>query len=511
MANAASKAPHLQMIDIGKAFPGVVALDHVSFEAYPGEAHALIGANGAGKSTLMNVLGGVVRADTGEIRIGGQLVNVQSPLDAAAHGIAFVHQEMAMLPTLTVAENTHIGGFPGRGGLIDVKVIRERTDKALQRLGCKFTADTRVLYLSTGDRQMVETARALLSEPSIIIFDEPTSSLTSREKARLFDVIRGLKADGVTIIYITHFLDEVFQICDRATVLRGGRTVGSGPMQEMTTDRIVALMIGDVRIEEHAKPPDAMDQPRLKVTHLSRAGVLNDIDFTLYQGEVLGLWGLLGSGRTELARAIVGLDPRDTGTVEIHDGRDLREVRGLEAQRWIGMLTEDRRNEGLLQTLSVRDNMSLANLRALGGRTGFMNRAKESRNASELVDRLRIKISSLGQAVQTLSGGNQQKVVVGRWLQVNPRIFIMDEPTRGLDVGAKAEIRNIILELAGSGAAMLVIFSEIEEIMAVCHRYLVMHRGRIVKEMAGEATKAELMAAAAGVEMAVGPASVIDE
>jgi ribose transport system ATP-binding protein len=247
------------------------------------------------------------------------------------------------------------------------------------------------------------------------------------------------------------------------------------------------------------------------VRNLGRTGVLHDIDLTLHQGEVLGLWGLLGSGRTELARAIIGLDHRDHGSVEIDDGHGLRAVRGLEAQRSIGMLTEDRRNEGLLQPLSVTSNMSLANLRALSGRLGFVDRAHESRRAGELVERLRIKVSSLGQPVRTLSGGNQQKVVVGRWLQVNPRIFIMDEPTRGLDVAAKAEIRKIILELAASGAAILVILSEIEEIMAVCSRYLVMHRGRIVKEMPGDASKEDLMAAAAGVEMAAVAGGAADD
>jgi ABC-type sugar transport system ATPase subunit len=278
--------------------------------------------------------------------------------------------------------------------------------------------------------------------------------------------------------------------------------VGSGLMGEMTTDRIVRLMIGDLNVQQQSKAQTATGQPYLKVSNLGRAGVLQDINFTLYEGEVLGLWGLLGSGRTELARAIVGLDPYDQGKVEIHDGNGVRAVRGLEAQRWIAMVTEDRRNEGLLQPLSVKSNMSLANLRALSRPAGFVSPARETKLASELVDRLHIKISSLNQPVRTLSGGNQQKVVVGRWLQVNPRIFIMDEPTRGLDVGAKAEIRNIILQLAASGAAILVIFSEIEEIMAVCQRYLVMNRGRIVKEMSGNVTREDLMAAAAGVEMA---------
>ncbi len=495
--------PYLQMIGITKQFPGVRALSNVSLAAYAGEAHALIGANGAGKSTLMNILGGVIRADAGEIRIGGKPVAIHSPLDATANGIAFVHQEMAMLPTMTVAENMHIASFPTRLGWVDRNTMVERTRPILRRLGCQFSPDTQVQHLSTGDRQMVEIARALLSHPSIIIFDEPTSSLTSREKARLFDVIRGLKAEGVTIIYITHFLDEVFQICERATVLRGGEMVGSGVMQELKPEQIVHMMIGDLGVEVHQKALKAnLGEPVLRVTRLNREGVLKDISFILHRGEVLGLWGLLGSGRTEVARAIIGLDPIDSGQIEIHDGKTLRVVRPSEAQRWIGMLTEDRRDEGLLLPMSVKQNMSLANLRGLASRWMLIRDDEETRQASRLVKRLNIIISNLRQPVRTLSGGNQQKVVVGRWLQVSPPIFIMDEPTRGLDVGAKAEIRNIILELAEAGNAILVISSEIDEMIALCQRYLVMNRGQIVKELPGSATRNELMAAAAGVEMA---------
>lgn len=491
--------PYLQMSGITKQFPGVQALKNVDLEAYPGEALALIGANGAGKSTLMNVLGGVVRADSGEITIGGSAVSIHSPLDATEHGIAFVHQEMAMLPTLTVAENMHIASFPTRARLIDRRTMDERCARVLRRLGCGFTPDTQVQYLSTGDQQMVEIGRALLSQPSIIIFDEPTSSLTSREKARLFDVIRSLKADGVTIIYITHFLDEVFDVCERATVLRGGETVGSGLMRQMTIAQIVNLMIGDLKVDVHQKAQTGTKgEPVLRVTDLSRRGVLHDISFTLHRGEVLGLWGLLGSGRTELARAIVGLDPIDDGKLELHDGNSMRPVHPAEAQRWIGMLTEDRRNEGLLLPVSVKHNISLANLRALVSRWGLVNDEHETRLANQYVSRLNIMIASLAQQVRTLSGGNQQKVVVGRWLQVNPPIFFMDEPTRGLDVGAKAEIRNIILELAEAGTAVLVISSEIDEMMSLGHRYIVMNRGRIVAELPGNARKEEMMAAAAG-------------
>jgi len=495
--------PYLQMTGISKAFPGVVALSDVSLAAYAGEAIALIGANGAGKSTLMNVLGGNLKPDSGEILIDGRPVSIHSPLAAAACGIAFVHQEMAMLPTMTVAENMQIAAFPTRSALIDRQTMNERCGRVLQRLNCSFVPQTRVEYLSTGDRQMVEIARALLTEPRIVIFDEPTSSLTSREKARLFEVIRSLKSQGVTIIYITHFLDEVFQICERATVLRGGETAGSGLMSELTSGDIVQMMIGDLKVDAHDKQRTAQrDEPVLRVSDLNRAGVLTNVNLTLNKGEVLGLWGLLGSGRTELARAIVGLDPLDSGRVEVNTGQGLRRLHSDEARQWIGMLTEDRRGEGLLLRMSVKHNLSLANLRALTSRLFMVGNREEKRLADELVQRLGIKISSLEQPVGTLSGGNQQKVVVGRWLEVNPPIFIMDEPTRGLDVGAKAEISNIILELAEAGTALLVISSEIEEMMSVCHRYLVMNRGQIVAELPGSASKSDLMAAAAGASAA---------
>ena len=493
-------APQLEMRHITKRFPGVQALTDVSLEAYAGEALALIGANGAGKSTLMNVLGGVIRADDGDILLGGQPVDIHSPMDAVHHGVAFVHQEMAMLPTMTVAENIHISGFPTQAGLIRMSQMTGETEKVLDRLGCQFSAKTKVSELSAGDRQMVEIARALLGEPRVIIFDEPTSSLTAREKARLFDVIRSLKREGVIIIYITHFLDEVFQICERAMVMRGGESVGAGPLTELTTADIVRMMIGDVELQVNEKPQPAPDAPVvLRITGLSRAGVLKDVSLDLHQGEVLGLWGLLGSGRTEVARSVVGLDPHDSGTIELRVGGVFITVKGSEAQRWVGMVTEDRRNEGLLLPMSVKENISLANLRGLMNKWGLINQKREKESAEHFVERLNIKISSMKQPVRTLSGGNQQKVVVGRWLELNPPIFIMDEPTRGLDVGAKAEIRKIIFELAKSGASILVIDSEIVEMMALAGRYLVMNRGQIVAELPGDASKRDLMAAAAGI------------
>jgi len=490
----------LRMTKVDKKFPGVQALEGVSFDAYAGEAVALIGANGAGKSTLMNVLGGVVKPDSGEILINSEAAEIHNASDATKYGIAFVHQEMAMMPTLTIAENMFISTFPTQAGLINFKKTNELSAKALARLGCHFPPKTRVSHLSPGDRQMVEIARALLSEPKIIIFDEPTSSLTAREKKRLFDVISTLKKEGVTIIYITHLLEEVFSICERAYVLRNGEIVGGGMIKDLTYQKVVELMIGTKKVEEYFEHKTGkIGDVLLKVNNLNRKGVLYNINFELRKGEVLGLWGLLGSGRTELLRSIIGLDPIDSAQISIKENGTAKSIQPKEAKKWIGMVTENRREEGLLLPKSVLANISLANLRNMISKIWPMvNARKETTLAKKYVDRLDIKISSLEQKIATLSGGNQQKVVVGRWLERNPIIFFMDEPTRGLDVSAKAEIRKIISELAEEGAAVLVVSSEIEEIMSISDRYLVMSQGKIVKELTKQATRDDLIAAAAG-------------
>jgi ABC-type sugar transport system ATPase subunit len=493
--------PYLRMAGIKKSFPGVQALKGVDFEAYAGEALALIGANGAGKSTLMNVLGGVIQPDEGQINIQGEMVEIRDPLEAAAHGIAFVHQEMAILRTMTIAENLYIANFPTRNGLIDYPKARQLSQAVLQRLGHDFPVDTLLRDLSPGDQQIVEIARALLGNPRLIIFDEPTSSLTSREKERLFEVIRSLKKEGVTIIYITHLMDEVFGICERAVVLRNGESVGGGMLKDLTYEEIVRLMIGTADVSSYFRHRTAkVGETILKVSGLQQKGTLEDIHFELRQGEVLGLWGLMGSGRTELARAIMGLDSIDQGTLEIRTNGGLQSVRPQDCSKWIGMVTENRREEGLLLPKSVKMNMSLANLHALMSRIWpLVDNKREIEQTQTYIERLKIVIANLEQPVETLSGGNQQKVVVGRWLQRNPLIYIMDEPTRGLDVGAKAEIRNVILELADAGAAIILISSDIDQIMSMSDRYLVMNRGRITQELPYTASKDELIAAAAGV------------
>lgn len=493
--------PFLQMTGITKQYPGVKALQNVDFEAYAGEAIALIGANGAGKSTLMNILGGVVGQDEGTISIAGRTVEIRSASDAMQLGIAFVHQEMAILPTLSIVDNMYITRFPMKSGRIDYARAKEACRAVLARLGCELDLNTPMQNLSPGDQQLVEIGRALLGDPRIIIFDEPTSSLTSRERDRLFEAIHALKTQQVAIIYITHFLDEVFDICERAVVLRNGTSVGSGLIAELTHNDIVRMMIGETNLDAyqaqaHAQVGDVV----LSVKGLHRRNVLADISFELRAGEVVGLWGMLGSGRTELARAIMGLDAADGGEVLVRNPRsgDLTPLRTGMANRYIGMITENRREEGLLLPASTRHNMSLANLRALTSLGIFVNGRKETRLAQKYVDRLNIMISSLDQPVATLSGGNQQKVVVGRWLQRNPIIYIMDEPTRGLDVGAKMEIRNVIKELAEAGAGILLISSDIDEIMPMSDRFLVMSRGRIVETLPGDATALQLMTSASG-------------
>jgi ABC-type sugar transport system ATPase subunit len=486
----------LEMIGVSKTFAGVSALEdaHLSIEA--GEAHALMGANGAGKSTLMNILGGIVAAEGGEIRIAGRMASIASARDARANGIAFVHQELALLASMSVAENVLIEDLPRRAGLIDRAEMAARTQPLLDRLGCGFGPQDTVEKLGMGDRQMVEIARALASNPSILIFDEPTSSLSGREKARLFAVIRKLKAEGTAIIYVTHFIDEIFEICERVTVMRNGRIVGSGATPDFTPGDIVKLMLGDIHQADRLRvTPSSSGEPVLTVTGLSAGGFLDGVSVVLRVGEIVGLWGLLGSGRTEIMRSIVGLDPIDAGAIALRRNGALVPVSPHEAHQSIGFVTEDRRGEGLLLPLSVARNVSFGNMAAVAGRFGLIDRNRERTLATSLVERLKIKLNSVDQPVRTLSGGNQQKVVFSRWLASSPPIFFLDEPTRGLDIGAKSEILSLTVQLATAGAAVLIASSELEELMRVCDRYLIVQRGRIIGELGPDADRDALLAA----------------
>ena len=502
----------LQLDKISKRFPGNLALNEATLTVHPGEVHALMGANGAGKSTLMNILGGLLAKDSGRIFFEGAEVEIRNAAEAAALKIAFVHQELNMLLTMTVAENIFIGSLPSRARtpawIFDQAEALSGASKILQRLDCQFTADELAENLSTGDRQMVEIARAIKEEPRVIIFDEPTSSLTGQEKQRLFGIIRLLKAHGSMIIYITHFTDEVFEICDRVTVMRNGQTVSTGPVAESSPAEIVRQMIGHSTVTDAAskrtwEPEEMVAQPNqilVQANGISRSGVLNNIRLTLHEDEIVGLWGLLGSGRTELARALVGLDPIDSGELFLRaDGTGaLERIAPSKLSEITGFVTEDRRGEGLFLPLSVTENISLPSLSRFLGPGGIINRKRERIFGAEKAKTLKVKLTSPAQAVGTLSGGNQQKVVLARWLATEPRLLLLDEPTRGVDVLTKAEILDLAKAQARAGKSVLLISSEIDEIMRVSHRYLVLRRGEIVQELPRTATREELMTAASG-------------
>lgn len=488
----------LRMDGIAKAFGAVSAIKSARLEAHGGQALAVMGANGAGKSTLMNILGGVITADSGQISIDGAAITLRAPRDASRHGIAFVHQELTMFPTMTVAENIFIDGMPSKAGYIQMPEMIRQSEVLLTRLGCNISPKTPVEQLSIGDRQLVEIARALRHQARIIIFDEPTSSLSAPERERLFSVIRGLKAEGVVILYITHFLDEIFSICEQIAVMRNGETVWTSPMADVDPAMVVHLMLGIAEAEGRVRAPVvATGDALLSVSGLGRRGALQDIHFDIRPGEIVGLWGLLGSGRTELLRALIGLDPIDSGTIRWRDGGPASEITPADLHAHVGIVTEDRRGEGLHLPLSVAQNIALPNLRSLLNQSRLVGKDKEASLADEMIQRLQIKVSGRQQPVGTLSGGNQQKVVFARWLATNPRLFLLDEPTRGLDVSAKAEIMKLVVELAEQGCSCLIVSSEVQELMRVCDRYLVISRGRLIDDLPGSSSSETLMQAIA--------------
>jgi ABC-type sugar transport system ATPase subunit len=478
---------------ISKAFPGVVALDRAELTAYFGRVTALVGANGAGKSTLMNILGGIVARDSGEIIVAGQEAALRTPIESLQVGIGFVQQELNSLPTMSISENIFIDAFPLRFGGIDYKECNRRSQVLLQRLGAKLDPSATVGELSVGDRQLVEIARALRRDPKLLIFDEPTSSLSRRERERLFEVIRGLRTEGVAIIYISHFLDEIFEISDDLVVMRNGRTVFSGEISSLNERELVRHMMGARENEaplQKRRPADATEL--LRIEGLSRGDVFKDVTLTLKAGEVVGLWGLLGAGRTELLRAIIGLDPIDNGALSWSEAGRTTAISPAEVYRRTGFVTEDRRGEGLFLGMSVGDNIVMPNLRAIS-RFGLVLRNEQRRAAGAMITRLGIKVSAQEQKVATLSGGNQQKVVFARWLASAPKLLLLDEPTRGLDVDAKTEILRLVNELADAGTAVLLVSSELEELTRACDRYLVIIRGQIVAELPAGATREELV------------------
>ena len=491
-------APILSMIGIRKSFPGVVALDGVDLTLRAGEVHMLLGENGAGKSTLMKILGGAYRNDAGEIRLRGQAIEINSPRAALSLGIRVIAQELNLVPHLSVAENVFLGAAPTRlPGVIDWRRLRTETTALLADLGMDLDAATPVHQLSLAQRQMVEIAKALRGDAPILVMDEPTSALTSREVDNLFRLIARLVERGVAVVYITHRLDEVYRIGHRVTVLRDGRLVKTALLSEVTVGELVRFMANRDLGDHFPKRRQAPGRELLTVDGLGRRGALHDISFKLHAGEVIGIAGLLGAGRSELARVLAGADRRDAGSIA-RDGRAIQLRTPADAIRnGIGLLPEDRKAEGLVAELTVARNLALPHGRRLA-RGGFLPRRCEEKLAEPLVSELRVKAMPT-QQVRLLSGGNQQKVVLGKWLAGDARVLIFDEPTRGVDVAAKVEIYNLMNRLTARGAGIIMVSSELPELLGMSDRILVMHRGRIQAEIdAAEATEERVLRAALG-------------
>ena len=490
----------------GKRFPGVVALSGVDLALRPGEVHALVGENGAGKSTLIKVLTGVYQPDDGTLLLGGEPVRFGRPLDAQAAGISTIYQEVNLVPLLSVARNLFLGREPRtRLGLIDTRAMDARAAELLGSLGVHADVRRPLRTLGLGTQQMVAVARAVAAEARVVVMDEPTSSLEPREVATLFDVVGRLRSQGIAVLYVSHRLDELYRICDRVTVLRDGRVVHTGPLAELPRLRLVAAMLGrdldEVRREGSTRFDGASSvasgAPVLEATGLARRHVLDGVSLTVRPGEIVGLGGLLGAGRSETARAIAGAMAVDAGTVTVA-GRPVR-TGSVPAAMAAGvvMLPEDRKADGIVPGLSVRENIALAALPTLS-RAGIVSRARQDAIVDRFVTRLRIKASGPDQKVGELSGGNQQKVLLARLLARNPKLLLLDEPTRGIDIGAKAEVQGLIDELAAEGLGVVLISSEFEEVVEGSDSVVVLRDGRVVATLHGaEVTEDALISALA--------------
>jgi len=490
----------LEMRGITKQFPGVLALDDVSLDLREGEVHCLLGENGAGKSTLMKILAGAQPADAGDILIGGRPAAVTSPARARELGVSMIYQEFNLSPFLSVAENIFLGREPriGKTPFIDGARLRRDAEEVLRHMGVTLDVRLPVNRLSVAQMQMVEIAKAVSVNARILVMDEPSATLTDHELASLFTLIGELRGRGMGILYISHRLEEVFQIGDRATVMRDGRHVATRDVADLTREDIIRMMVGRELTEEFPKVSLPRGAERLRVEGLTRDGLFHDVGFSLHAGEIVGLTGLVGSRRTEVVRAIFGADRLSAGRVFV-DGREVAVSSPRDAiAHGVGLLTEDRKNQGLVLGMSVRENITLANLGELV-RGIFVKGGEERRVAEDFVRELQIKTPSVEQAVQLLSGGTQQKVVLARWLFTNAGILMFDEPTRGVDVGAKTEIFRLMNALLERGAAVLMVSSELPEVLGMCDRILVMHEGRLAGELSrAEATQERIMQLATG-------------
>jgi ribose transport system ATP-binding protein len=494
-------APLLEMRGIGKSFPGVRALSGVSLTVDSGEVLALVGENGAGKSTLMKILAGALQADEGEILIDGSVVRIGTPQEAQRLGIGMIYQEFTLVPQLDVPANISLGHEATRIGLLDATAARERAQHALDELGVEVQFDVPVSRLSVGQQQLVEIAKALATNARIIVMDEPSAALAGRETDRLFTIVARLRAAGVGVIYISHRMEELSRVADRITVMRDGQAVETRAAADFPPDDIIQAMVGR-RLDAHfpeLTPVTAEAAVRLEVRGLKRAGIVNGVSFSVRAGEIVGFAGLIGAGRTEILRSIAGADAPARGEVLV-DGASVRTGRiGSAIAAGIAFITEDRKAQGLVLGMSVRENVTLAHLSDFVDRDLLLDVARERAATVRMIDELRIRTPGTEQLARNLSGGTQQKVVLAKWLLGNARVFLFDEPTRGIDVGAKTEIYKLMLELTARGAAIVMVSSELPEVLGMSHRVFVIRGGKIAAEFGrAEATPDRVIAVAAG-------------
>jgi len=488
--------PVVSIRQLSKSFAGVQALDNCQFDLQRGEVHALMGENGAGKSTLMKVLAGVYQKDTGEILLDGHPVDIRSPRAAQSHGIGIIHQELTLMNHLSAAQNIFSGREPrGRLGVfLNEKALNEQARRIFETMHLQLDPRVRVGTLSVAKQQMVEIAKALSFDSRVLIMDEPTAALNNAEVSDLFRIIRQLKARGVAIVYISHKMDELQQIADRVTVMRDGRYIGTVPMATTPVDRIISMMVGRELVDAANHAPDtSRNELALEVHHLNRGTTIRDVSFSLRKGEILGFAGLMGAGRTEVARAVFGADRVDSGEIRVH-GKvvAIRSPEDAVANR-VGYLSEDRKHFGLATGLSVETNIVLSSMKRFLKLGGFVDAKATRSTAQGFIGQLQIKTPSVEQQVRLLSGGNQQKIVIAKWLLRDCDILFFDEPTRGIDVGAKSEIYKLLNALAAQGKAIVMISSELPEILRMSHRIMVMCEGRITGELPGSGATQEMI------------------
>ncbi len=495
--------PMLEMNGISKSFPGVKALENVSLKAFGGEVTALMGENGAGKSTLMKILSGVYKKDEGKIFIDGEEVEITGIKEAERLGITIIHQELSVLPNLTVAENIFLGNekFHKFSRKINKKLLKERSRMFLDQIGCKIDADTMVKDINVGEKQMVEIAKALTKNSKIIIMDEPTTALTDVETKHLFEVINNLKKKGIAIIYISHRMEEIFEICDRVTVLRDGKFAGEAEIKDIDNDKLISMMVGRTIEDQFPYKEVEKGETVLKVQNLSFTNQVKNASFEVKSGEILGVAGLMGSGRTELAKTIFGEYRYDGGEVYVDGTKvDIKSPKDA-IENGICYLSEDRKKEGLILSMSVAENITLSNLKKYETSIKSLKKSEENKDVDEYIKKLKIKTPNKEQLIKNLSGGNQQKAILAKWLLLSPKVLIVDEPTRGIDVGAKKEIYELLNQLKAMGKAIIMISSDLPEVLGISDRIMVMSEGKISGELTRqEASQEAVMKLAVGMK-----------